>query len=89
MVQIMATIRKFIMHTLPRVKSFSCSDINMNTSLPTLRWVQCMELDHRFESGKCFFLSTSEGGIMHIDLRTRPKVTFDQVLSEKKINTVR
>ncbi|KAL9178239.1 hypothetical protein ACHAXT_001783 [Thalassiosira profunda] len=51
-------------------------------------WIQSMELDHRYESGKCFFLSTSEGGVMHIDLRTKGVVTFDQELSEKKINTV-
>ena len=52
-------------------------------------WIQSMELDHRYESGKCFFLSTSEGGVMHIDLRDNGRVTFDRVLSERKINTVR
>lgn len=51
-------------------------------------WVQSLELDHRYESGKCFFLSTSEGGVMHVDLRSKGKLTFDKVLSEKKINTV-
>lgn len=51
-------------------------------------WIQSMELDHRFESGKCFFLSTSQGGVMHIDLRSKGKLTFDQILSNKKINTV-
>mmetsp|Transcript_22164 Transcript_22164/g.47665 ORF Transcript_22164/g.47665 Transcript_22164/m.47665 type:complete len:578 (+) Transcript_22164:118-1851(+) len=51
-------------------------------------WIQSMELDHRFEGGKCFFLSTSEGGVIHIDSRAKGKVTFDQVLSTKKINTV-
>lgn len=39
--------------------------------------------------GDCFFLSTSEGTVMHIDLRSKGEVTFDQKLSEKKINTVR
>lgn len=52
-------------------------------------WIQSMELDHRFESGKCFFLSTSEGCVMHIDLRSRGKLTFNRTFSEKKINTVR
>ncbi|KAL3784990.1 hypothetical protein ACHAWO_010264 [Cyclotella atomus] len=52
-------------------------------------WVQCMELDRKHGSdGDCFFLSTSEGTVMHIDLRTKGEVTFDQALSEKKINTV-
>ena len=50
-------------------------------------WVQCLELDHRFGS-ECFFLSTSEGSVMHIDLRSKGKVTFDQTLSERKINSV-
>jgi WD40 repeat protein len=48
------------------------------------------ELDHRYGSdGKCFFLSTSEGSVMHVDLRSNGKLTFDQTLSEKKINSVR
>ena len=51
-------------------------------------WIQSMLIDQRYESGKCFFLSTSEGGVMHIDLRSKGKVTFNQVLSERKINTV-
>jgi len=50
-------------------------------------WVQCLELDHRFGS-ECFFLSTSEGSVMHVDLRSKGKVTFDQTLSERKINTM-
>jgi WD40 repeat protein len=61
-------------------------------------WIQSMELDHRVESGKCFYLSTSEGGVMHIDLRAAAaattttnkggKLTFNTVLSERKINTI-
>jgi hypothetical protein len=50
-------------------------------------WVQYLELDRRFGS-ECFFLSTSEGSVMHVDLRSKGKVTFDQTLSERKINTV-
>jgi len=50
-------------------------------------WVQNLELDRRFGS-ECFFLSTSEGSVMHVDLRSKGKVTFDQTLSERKINTV-
>lgn len=50
-------------------------------------WVQNLELDQRFGS-ECFFLSTSEGSVMHVDLRFKGKVTFDQTLSERKINSV-
>ncbi|KAL7498192.1 hypothetical protein ACHAWT_006086 [Skeletonema menzelii] len=50
-------------------------------------WLQSLELDHRF-GNDCFFLSTSEGNVMHVDLRSKGKVTFDQTLSEKKINTM-
>lgn len=50
-------------------------------------WVQCLELDRRYGS-ECFFLSTSEGSVMHIDLRSKGKLTFDQTLSERKINSM-
>lgn len=50
-------------------------------------WLQSLELDHRFGSD-CFFLSTSEGNVMHVDLRSKGKVTFDQTLSERKINSM-
>ncbi|KAK1736333.1 WD40 repeat domain-containing protein [Skeletonema marinoi] len=50
-------------------------------------WLQSLELDHRFGS-ECFFLSTSEGSVMHVDLRSKRKVTFDQTLSERKINSM-
>lgn len=42
--------------------------------------------DHRNED--CLFLSTSMGGVAHIDMRNKKK-TFDLVLGNKKINTVR
>jgi len=51
-------------------------------------WIQSMALDSRHEGGKCLFLSTSQGGVMHVDLRSRGKITFDRELSPKKINTV-
>merc|ERR1719287_415780 len=51
-------------------------------------WVQSMEADRRNEGGSCFFLSTSRGGVIHVDTRDKGKVTFDATLSEKKINTV-
>ncbi|KAL7451878.1 hypothetical protein ACHAWC_003651 [Mediolabrus comicus] len=51
-------------------------------------WVQCLELDHRFGSGECFFLSTSEGSVMHVDLRSKGSMTFDKTLSERKINSM-
>lgn len=66
--------------------------IGYNTDQGYNSWIQSMELDHRFESGKCFYLSTSEGGVMHIDLRAATnkggKLTFNRVLSERKINTI-
>ena len=68
--------------------------IGYNTDQGYNSYIQSMELDHRFESGKCFYLSTSEGGVMHIDLRAAAtnkgggKLTFNRVLSERKINTI-
>lgn len=54
-------------------------------------WVQFGCVDLRNE--KCLFLSTSTGVLMHVDLRAgdheKHAVTFQQHLSEKKINTVR
>lgn len=41
--------------------------------------------DHRNED--CLFLSTSVGGVAHIDLRNKKK-TFDMALGNKKVNTV-
>jgi WD40 repeat protein len=43
--------------------------------------------DHRNED--CIFLSTSLGGVLHIDLRSKAKLTFMLHLSEKKINSLR
>ena len=52
--------------------------------------IYLQELDRVHGSdGDCFFLSTSEGTVMHVDLRSKGEVTFDQKLSEKKINSVR
>lgn len=66
--------------------------IGYNTDQGYNSWIQSMELDHRFECGKCFYLSTSEGGVMHIDLRAATnkggKLTFNTVLSDRKINTI-
>lgn len=55
-------------------------------------WTQYACLDHRFNNDKCFFLSTSVGTAMHIDLRIaneKGRLTFHESLSEKKINTLR
>lgn len=41
------------------------------------------------ETEDTLFLSTSLGGVVHVDLRSKGKVTFDLTLSDKKINTVR
>lgn len=48
-------------------------------------------LDDRFSNEKCFFLSTSVGTAMHVDLRVNQKerITFHEELSEKKINSIR
>ena len=43
--------------------------------------------DHRNED--CMFLSTSVGGVAHLDLRKKGKLTWDMALSGKKVNTVR
>jgi hypothetical protein len=51
-------------------------------------WTQYGCLDHR-NSEKCFFLSTSRGTAMHVDMRSRGGITFHEELSEKKINTLR
>lgn len=54
-------------------------------------WTQYVCLDRRYNSEKCFFVSTSVGTVMHIDLRLPEagRITFHEELSEKKINTVR
>ena len=51
-------------------------------------WTQYACLDHR-SSDKSFFLSTSAGTAMHVDMRSKRKITFHEDLSEKKINTLR
>lgn len=40
------------------------------------------------ETEDTLFLSTSLGGVVHVDLRSKGRVAFDLTLSEKKINTV-
>ncbi|KAL7542731.1 hypothetical protein ACHAWF_007241, partial [Thalassiosira exigua] len=62
--------------------------LGFGTHLGYNSWVQNLEMDHRSAGGKCFFLSTSKGNVMHIDLRSKGKLTFNQTFSEKKINTV-
>lgn len=52
-------------------------------------WTQFICLDPRWNSADCFFLATSIGTAMHLDLRVKDPMTFHQVLSEKKINTLR
>ena len=53
-------------------------------------WVQHVSRDHRCHDGNCFFLSTSAGTALHVDLRIgNGKVTFHKEFSEKKINTLR
>lgn len=53
-------------------------------------WVQHVAMDRRFNTDKCFFLSTSAGSAIHVDLRVgKGKLTFNEDLSAKKINTLR
>jgi WD40 repeat protein len=53
-------------------------------------WTQYVCPDHRNASDQCFFMSTSDGTAMHVDLRVgKGKLTFHEKLSEKKINTLR
>lgn len=52
-------------------------------------WFQYACLDHRNQD--CFFLSTSVGTAMHVDMRAsgKQRVTFHEEWSEKKINSLR
>jgi WD40 repeat protein len=53
-------------------------------------WTQYVCPDHRNASDQCFFMSTSYGTAMHVDLRVgKGKLTFHENLSEQKINTLR
>jgi hypothetical protein len=55
-------------------------------------WHQHVSLDHRFAGpNPCLFLATSVGKALHLDLRVadRQRITFNEQLSEKKINTLR
>lgn len=51
-------------------------------------WTQYACMDSRSADDRCLFLSTSKGTVMHVDLRSKGKITFHQELSEKKINSV-
>lgn len=50
-------------------------------------WVQYVTFDPRNEN--CLFATTSLGDVLHIDLRNKSHISFNQNLSEKKINTAR
>jgi WD40 repeat protein len=56
-------------------------------------WHQHVSLDHRYSgsSNPCLFLATSIGKALHLDLRiaNKERVTFNEKLSDKKINTLR
>jgi WD40 repeat protein len=53
-------------------------------------WIQYACLDHSNSADeKCLFLSSSAGTVMHVDLRSKGHLTFNKLLSEKKINSVR
>jgi len=52
-------------------------------------WAQYACMDARSADDRCLFLSTSKGTVIHVDLRSKGKITFHQDLSEKKINSVR
>ena len=61
-------------------------------------WVQHVSVDHRrfssntgSDQNPCLFLSTSTGMALHVDLRspTNQQITFNEKLSEKKLNSLR
>jgi hypothetical protein len=52
-------------------------------------WTQHITLDPRYNESTCFFLATSVGTAMHIDLRSKHSITFHEQFSEKKINSLR
>ena len=59
-------------------------------------WIQHVSVDHRFstttnDQNPCLFLSTSIGTALHVDLRCpeKERITFNEKLSEKKLNTLR
>mmetsp|Transcript_25537 Transcript_25537/g.73843 ORF Transcript_25537/g.73843 Transcript_25537/m.73843 type:complete len:423 (+) Transcript_25537:179-1447(+) len=52
-------------------------------------WTQYACMDSRSADDRCLFLSTSKGSVIHVDLRSKGKITFHQELSEKKINSIR
>ena len=52
-------------------------------------WTQHVALDPRYNEASCFFIATSTGAAMHLDLRSKNPVTFHEQFSEKKINTLR
>jgi WD40 repeat protein len=55
-------------------------------------WHQHVSLDHRSaQADSCLFLATSVGKALHLDLRIADKqrITFNEQLSDKKINTLR
>jgi WD40 repeat protein len=63
-------------------------DVGYGMDIGHKYWTQYGCLDHRSHSGKCFFLSTSVGTAMHVDMRSKGGVTFHEELSEKKINSL-
>jgi hypothetical protein len=63
-------------------------DVGYGMDIGHKYWTQYGCLDHRSDSGKCFFLSTSVGTAMHVDMRSKGGVTFHEELSEKKINSL-
>ena len=56
-------------------------------------WLQYVAVDPRNQgsSNPSLFLSTSAGTALHVDLRASEKqrITFNETLSEKKINSLR
>ena len=50
-------------------------------------WTQYCCFDHRNENN--LFIATSFGDVIHVDLRKKGSITFNENLSEKKLNTIR
>jgi WD40 repeat protein len=91
------TVRCFDATAEQQSASFAFTQAFVADSLGSGRgfWTQFAALDHRrgtdHQNSPSFFLSTSIGTVCHVDLRLPAAecTTFNEHLSEKKINTIR
>ncbi|GAX18696.1 hypothetical protein FisN_10Hh090 [Fistulifera solaris] len=69
-------------------ESFGKDHLGYNLDTGYSFWTQYACIDSRFMTDQCFFVSTSIGTALHVDLRSKGQVTFNRQWSEKKINTL-